>query len=70
MMISVDQESVSVHGPGLYYVHRDGLTVSYLSGSYFPEFDRPEQDVAAALMRYALDRVTEPRTELTRGDVS
>lgn len=44
---------------GLYYVHRDGMTISQLDGRYFPQLDRPERDVVAAYLRYALDRIAE-----------
>jgi hypothetical protein len=44
---------------GLYYVHRDNSTVSTLDITRLPCIDRPDRDVLIALLRYALDQLTE-----------
>lgn len=44
--------------PGLYYVHRDGATVTRLDGLYLPSIDRPERDIVAALAAYVAEKLT------------
>jgi hypothetical protein len=47
--------------PGLYYVHRDGSTISTLDHEYMPELARPERDIVRALAGYVVDSLEDPK---------